>query len=1134
MTTMRSEPQLRLAIIGLRGLLLLGLAAPLPLLGQSGNWCGNPVPGFGAPSPSPASPCDPCNSSRSPNFIASGAYAASMVDLEVPAVGAPIVVSRSYLSTRPVDTGVGSSWSLSLGARLYYTTYLYAAPSTYLKQADLTMPDGRRYRFTENPDGATYAAPAGRHDVLVRNPDGSWDLTLQRSRTVHHFSSTGRLETVTDDFGNARVYTYNANGRLERVSDTAGSGRYVDVYYGADGRVSDVRDSTGRQVSYAYNGDGTLASVTDAAGRTTSYAYVTGHFGKMLSAVTDEWGRVVTSLTYETSGKLKTYTEEGETFTYTYNYQNNANKVAKADSSGNTSVFTTTSPGFVTEGVAPGGSVARATYNADGAVLLATDEVGVKTEYTYDGAGRVLSVTRDQAGSTAVRFEYAYDPAFPENVASITPKNPSTGQLDPNWQGWRYDYYGAGSPAPGALHHVYRVQSDGTTLDTVATYVYDSHGRVTSQTSASGGQTDYAYDAVGNLETVTAPANNDAGTRPVTTYGHDSLGRVASVTDPQGAQTTYTYDAVGRVLTVVLPKPTPGSPLDFTTTYAYDVWDAGTGLLFTDVTDPNGKLTRLGHDQFGRLGRSVDPAGDVTQYAYNNDRLYSITDANNNVTSYSYDSRKRLQRTTFPDGAYETYLYWNDSLLQRKTDRRGQYLVYYYDGQKRLTTKNYSTGGGITYTYQGQKLTSVQDSTLSPTESHAFGYDASYRMASSSQGTRGTVLYGYPVGGGDQVASVDIQNGPGADYAYYPDESLDTIEWTPVAGTFKYTYTLAGRYSTITMPNGQVRGYSYDDQGRLTQLANTLGSNLATYAYGYDVNNYTGQSTMLGQRTSLVANVPSQGFTNAPTAYYYDSLYQLTRTDYPNAAPFNGEVDSWTYDAIGNRLTDTVNGNTLSYTYFKNGSNPLNGQRLQSVSTAPPTTYGYDAAGNVTSRTGFTFGYDAEPRLRTIGTGLTASYAYDHQSRRSSKTVSGTTSTYLYDGLNPIAETTGGQTAYFLNGPGIDEPIAMSRAGTMSYFSVDGLGSVVATNDSAGNVTHSVVFDAWGNVKAENGTRTHPFTYTGREVGEAGLHFYRARYYQPSVGRFLQEDPLRRVNAMTRTFDYVGNGPVAMADPLGL
>ena len=141
-----------------------------------------------------------------------------------------------------------------------------------------------------------------------------------------------------------------------------------------------------------------------------------------------------------------------------------------------------------------------------------------------------------------------------------------------------------------------------------------------------------------------------------------------------------------------------------------------------------------------------------------------------------------------------------------------------------------------------------------------------------------------------------------------------------------------------------------------------------------------------------------------------------------------------------------------TYTYLKAAGNSLNGQRLTGDGA---DAFGYDAAGNVTGRQGpggaFTFGYDPENRLNTITGPENATYTYDYQGRRTSKTVGGVTTTYLYDGLNLVSETTDGQTTYFLNGPGIDEPLAMSKSGTVSYFSVDGLGSVVATNDPTGH-----------------------------------------------------------------------------------
>jgi RHS repeat-associated protein len=876
-----------------------------------------------------------------------------------------------------------------------------------------------------------------------------------------------------------------------------------------------------------------LSVVIDVAGRTWTYSYGVGRFGFLLTRITDPWGRVVTDVTYDSQDRTHSYTQEGETYTYDYT---RSDRTLKTDSAGNVWTLWLNADGLITQRTAPGaaGSVTNV-FQSDMSLQQTTDAVGVKTYYTYDSFGIVTSVTKDYQGTAAVRYDYTYDATFPGRVTSITPRNPSTNAVDPNWQAWQYDYWPAGNPAPGALYHVYRVKSDGVTLETVATYEYDTKGRVTRQTSATGAQTDYAYDAQGNLSTVTGPANNDSGTRPVTTYSNfDATGRPQSVTDSNGKTTSYTYDALGRVLTVTLPKPSPGSLLNFTTTYSYDNWDAGSGLVFTNISDPNAKLTRLGYDQYGRLVKSVDAASNTTIYTYTKDVLTSITDANNNVTSYQYDALKRLTKTTFPDGAFESYTYTADGLLKTKTDRRSQTLTYAYDAFKRLKTKTYPDSTSIGYTYQGQKLTQVVDSYVNPDETHGFTYDPSYRVATNTQGPRGTTSYTYTAD--DRVATMSIQGGPTATYAYYPDGSLKTIDWSPTAGQFRWAYTPAGQYQSVTFPNAQARTYGYDDQGRLLSLSNTLGAtNLATYAYGYDVDNLTGQSTLLGQRTSLTATVPAQGLNGALSKYYYDPLYQLARADYPAGSPFNGDSHSWTYDATGNRLTNTVNGVPTAYTYLKNGANPLNGQRLSSDGV---NAYAWDANGSNLTRNGapgnFTFGYDPDNRLATITGAATASYTYDYQGRRTTKTVAGVMSTYLYDGLNLVGETSGATIANYVFGPGIDEPLAQYRAGQLVYFSADGLGTVPVTNDTAGTATLSTSFDAWGVTRAETGARTQPFTYTGREVGEAGLLFYRARFLQAGVGRFTQEDPESRLTSGGTLYSYAFSSPLSFRDPLGL
>ena len=462
--------------------------------------------------------------------------------------------------------------------------------------------------------------------------------------------------------------------------------------------------------------------------------------------------------------------------------------------------------------------------------------------------------------------------------------------------------------------------------------------------------TDYAYTGA-DLYTVTHPSNNDSGTRPVTTYSnYDGVGRPRTITDPAGKDTTYTYDALGRVLTVTLPKPSPSFPAVSRRPTPTTTSTAPRGLVFTNITDPNGKLTKLGYDEHGRLLKSIDAAGNTTTYAYTGDVLTSITDANDNVTTYHYDPLKRLDKTTFPDGKIETYTYYADGLLKTKTDRMGQTITYEYDAFKRLKKKTYpNPAQTITYTYQGQKLTQVDDTFVTPSETHTFGYDSSYRVPERPGHARHAQLHLHPRR--PRRHHDDRRHPQRHDRPHLLRRRLPQHHGLEPAGrAVQVRLHPEGPVPDRHVPERPDAHYAYDDQGRLTQLANALGAtNIATYAYGYDADWATGLNTMLGQRVSMTANVPSQGFTNALTKYSYDPLYQLTKAEYPNVAPFNGEVDQWTYDAIGNRLTNQVNASIQTYTYEKIGVNPKNAQKLLGDGT---NTYTYDFNGSQTSRLG--------------------------------------------------------------------------------------------------------------------------------------------------------------------------------------
>jgi RHS repeat-associated protein len=145
-------------------------------------------------------------------------------------------------------------------------------------------------------------------------------------------------------------------------------------------------------------------------------------------------------------------------------------------------------------------------------------------------------------------------------------------------------------------------------------------------------------------------------------------------------------------------------------------------------------------------------------------------------------------------------------------------------------------------------------------------------------------------------------------------------------------------------------------------------------------------------------------------------------------------------------------------------------------------------------------------------------------------------SVFAYDGDNLIEETnsSGAAVARYSQGLDIDEPLAMLRSSTTSYYQADGLGSVTSLTNAAGAVASNYTYDSFGNLVTTSGSLANNFRYTGREIDpETSLYNYRARYYDPASGRFLSEDPLR-FRAWPDFYSYVSNSPVSFIDPTGL
>ncbi|MEU4620132.1 RHS repeat-associated core domain-containing protein [Actinoplanes sp. NPDC023801] len=774
--------------------------------------------------------------------------------------------------------------------------------------------------------------------------------------------------------------------------------------------------------------------------------------------------------------------------------------------------------GAVTQITSPNGRWVKFSYDQANPPKITSieDNIGRKVGYTYDTGNRLSTVTDTRGGVTRYTWENGLlksitDPRGTEYLVNTydankrvkTQKGPDGGLIT-------FDYVTSGTsvtettmtdPEGNKRRFTFNAQGQvltdtkayGTSLAQTTTTTYDTSGvRRAATVDALNRRTAYTYNAAGQVNKITvldgtAQARSETfdwtgpyaeltkhtdGYGKATVYEIDGKGYLKSVTDRQNRKSLVTTDAAGQVTRLTDPA---GKAV--TTVYA--------GSDAVQTTDEAGNISRTAYDGIGRPVRATDGLGVRTDTTVDAAGLVrAVTDGLGRTTRFDYDANGNRTEVTDARGGTTHFGYNNRDQVETVTDPAGQSEAYEYDLNG--NADKHTSRRGVVTENAYDELDRLQQRTVAGGGTIAYGYDAGNRLRRTEDSVSGVVTTDY--------------------------DDLDRItgEGTP-QGSVAYSYTAAVRDRTLTVAGRTATRHLYDANGALQEIQQ---GGTAVTTVGRDV---TGRAERVG--------APSTGISQT---YAYTDAGQVKTITYRNGTTVLGDL-GYEYDAAGRPIRVT---GTYSRTALPPEFGPATYDAANRIEKVADTAVTHDADGNITSDGVTTYTWNARGELAALsGADRSASFTYATDGRRTGRTVNGATTTYLYDGTNPLQESVNGAVTATMTSAGTDGFQLRESGGTTRRYLTDALGSTVGLVDTTG-AGAAYSYEPFGATTVTGTDNGNPYRYTGREDDGTGLYFYRERYYSPVLQRFLSEDPIGFAGGLN-LYAYVSNQPTLLTDPTG-